>query len=267
MTASRLPLLAALALFGACAPSASTTAGGTPEADRRAAPTTARELVSRMRGDWDGRWYRTLEFRQLNTVFSAAGGEQQSEWVERQRVPKLLRIDFLAPQPNGSGIIFRNDSVYTFDAGTLARPAAQLHPLLLMSADVYALPVDSTVAALGRLAIDTTLLRRDTWESRPVYVVGAAAGDSTTSQFWVDAERMLLVRLVNQQTNASGRQVSTDYHFSYQDVDGFPVPSEILFVRGGRPFYRERYVDVRANVPVDDALFEPAQWSQGVPPS
>ena len=264
MSASRIPLLAALALLVACAPSTSTPAGGTPAAARRAEPTTPRELVARMRGDWDGRWYHTLEFRQVNTVFGATG-EQQSEWYERQRVPKMLRIDFLAPQPNGSGIVFRNDSVYTFDAGTLARSTEQLHPLLLLSADVYALPVDSTVAALGRLAIDTTILRRDTWDSRPVYVVGAPAGDSTSSQFWVDAERMLLVRLVNQQASASGRRASTDYRFSYQDVDGFAVPSEILFVRGGRPFYRERYVEVRANTPVDDALFEPAQWTQGVP--
>lgn len=266
MTASRLPILAALALLGACAPAATTGAGGTPDAARRAAPTTARQLVARMHDDWAGRWYGTLEFRQLNTTF-AAGGEQQSEWVERQRVPRLLRIDFVAPQPNGSGIIFRNDSVYTFDAGTLARSAAQLHPLLLLSADVYALPVDSTVDALGRLAIDTTVLRRDTWESRPVYVVGAAEGDSATSQFWVDAERMLLVRLVHQQATPSGRRVSTEYRFTYQDVGGFAVPSEILFVRDGRPFYRERYVDVRVDVPVDDALFDPALWSQGVPPS
>ncbi|HEU4631087.1 MAG TPA: hypothetical protein VFS08_15150 [Gemmatimonadaceae bacterium] len=264
MTVSRILLLAALAPLVACAPATQAPAGGTPAAP--AAPTTARELVARMRGDWEGRWYRTLEFRQLNTVFASAG-EQESEWIERQRVPKLLRIDFIAPQPNGSGIIFRNDSVYTFDAGALARSAEQLHPLLLMSADVYALPVDSTVAALGRLAIDTTQLRRDTWESRPVYVVGAPAGDSTTSQFWVDAERMLLVRLVHRQTAPTGRTVSTDYRFSYQDVDGFAVPSEILFVRGGRPFYRERYVDVRPNAPVDDAVFDPALWAQGVPPS
>lgn len=267
MTVPRLPLLAALALVVACAPATSTPAGGTPDAAQRAAPTTARELVARMRGDWEGRWYETLEFRQLNTVYSSAGGEQRSEWIERQRVPKLLRIDFLAPLPNGSGIIFRNDSAYTFDAGTLARSAEQLHPLLLLSADVYALSVDSTMAALGRLAIDTTVLRRDTLESRPVYVVGAPAGDSTSSQFWVDADRMLLVRLVHRQTTTSGREVSTDYHFTYQDVDGFAVPAEILFVRGGRPFYREQYVDVRPNVPVDDALFDPAQWSQGVPRS
>jgi len=75
---------------------------------------------------------------------------------------------------------------------------------------------------------------------------------------------MLLVRLVWAQ-EAGGRTVVTDYHVTYQDVGGFAVPQEIVFLRGGRPYFRERYTDVRTNVPLDSALFDPAQWARGAP--
>ena len=265
MSRSRsLPLLTLALLAAACAPAAPVVvveSAGEPVAPP---PATARQLVERMASHWEGRWYRTLEFRQVNTSYTSQG-EQRSEWLERQRVPKRLRIDFVQPQANGSGVLYRNDSAYTFDAGAPARAVAQRHPLLLLSADVPALPADSTMAALVALGVDTARFRTDRWADRPAYVVGAAPGDSTATQFWVDADRLVLVRLVHRQTAAGGRTVSTDHHLTYQEVSGFLVPEEILFLRNGRPFFRERYTEVRPNVPVADALFDPAHWAQGVP--
>lgn len=254
------PLLA-IAL-AACAPAVQT--GG--EAAGPAEPASAATLVARMHEAWAGRFYETLVFRQQNTTYTSAG-EQTSEWLEHQRVPGLLRIDFMAPAANGSGVIYRADSAYAFDAGTLQRQAPQLHPLLLLAADVYAQPVEATLADLARLRIDTAVFRRDTWAGRAVYVVGAAAGDSTTNQFWIDAERLLLVRLIHAPPRvAQATPPATDYQLTYQTVDGFAIPQEILFRRNGRTIFRETYLDPRPNAPVDDALFDPARWAQGVPP-
>lgn len=265
MSRSRLlvPLLLLLPLVG-CAPGTAVRAGDV-EAEPDP-PRSAGDVIALMRDAYDGRWYETLEFRQRNTAFSSDGTERDAgTWLERQRVPGLLRIDFVAPQANGSGILFRADSQYVFDAGQLTQRMPLLHPLLLLSADAYALPVDSTVRLIARLGMDTATVRRGTWQGRPVHVVGAAADDSTSSQFWVDAERLLLVRLLHVQTAPNGRPVATDYHLTYQDVAGLPVPREIVFHRGGRAYFRETYLDVRPNVPVGDSLFLPAHWAQGIP--
>lgn len=252
-------------LLAACAPATAVRGGDVePEPDP---PRSARDVVALMRDAWDGRWYETLEFRQQNTAYLADGTERDAgTWLERQRVPGGLRIDFVAPQANGSGILFRADSQYVFDAGELSQRMPLLHPLLLLSADAMALPVDSTVRLVARLGIDTAAVRRDTWQGRPVHVVGAAAGDSASSQFWVDAERLLLVRLLHAQTAPNGRTVATDYHLTYQDVAGIPVPREITFHRGGRPYFRETYLDVRPDVALSDSLFLPAHWARGIPP-
>ena len=258
------PAVLPLLVLAACATGVQTsTASGVVSP---AAPVSARTLVGRMADDWEGRFYQTLTFRQQNVTYTSAG-EQQSEWFERQRVPGFLRIDFTSQTPQGSGLIYRGDSVYVFDAGRPAQSAPQPHPLLLLAADVYGRPVEQTLADLARLRIDTTVFRRDSWEGRPVWVVGAAAGDTLSNQFWIDDERMLLVRLIHRpQLVASGGPPPTDYRLSSQDVGGFAVPREIVFLRNGRPYFRETYVDARPNAPVDDAVFDPARWMEHLPP-
>lgn len=221
---------------------------------------TPRALVARMRETWNGRYFRTMSFRQKNTLYLRDGGEQASEWLEYQLVPRKLRIEFLPAEPK-NGILFRDNRQYSFTNGRLADERPLVHPLLLLSADVYALPVDTTMADLAATRIDTTRLHESTWEGRRAYVVGAAPGDTTTSQFWVDAERMLLLRLLQRNTNAQGRATVVENRFTYQDVGGVAVPKVITFLRDGRPYWREEYTDVRLNPPLDEALFDPAQWT------
>jgi hypothetical protein len=238
-------------------------ARGTPEAPaprEAAAPASARELVTRMREHWDGRFYRTLVFLQNNTRYTTTGEEEKSQWREWQQVPGRLRIQFL-PAATRSGMLFRDDTLREFGNGELARTAPQVHPLLLLSADVYALPVDRSVRALDSLHIDTTLVRADSWRGRPAWVVGAAPGDSASSQFWVDADSLLVRRIIQRVSAPTGRVLSTEFHFTYQTVDGFAVPREIVFLRDGKPFWKEEYVEARVNVPLPDGAFDPARWT------
>ena len=249
--------IAAVLVMGAAA------CARTPEPAPPPAPRpvdTPRALVARMRETWNGRYFRTMIFRQRNTLYLQSGGEQASEWVEYQSVPRKLRIEFLPAEPK-NGILFRDNRQYSFTNGRLAGEQPLVHPLLLLSADVYALPVDTTMADLASTKIDTTKLHESTWEGRRAYVVGAAAGDSTTSQFWVDAERLLLLRLIQRTTNAQGRTFVIENRFTYQDVGEVAVPKVITFLRDGRPYWREEYTDVRLNPALDDALFDPAQWA------
>jgi hypothetical protein len=222
---------------------------------------TPRALVARMRDTWGQRFYRTMTFRQKNTLYRQDGGADASEWMEYQQVPRRLRVEFLPAGPK-SGMLFRENKQFTFADGKLAGERQLVHALLLLSADVYALPVDTTMADIAALRMDTTRLSRATWEGRPAWVVGAEAGDTTTSQFWVDAERLLLVRVIQRSTNAQGRTTVSENHLTYQDVDSIPVPKVITFLRDGRPYWKEEYVEVRLNVPLDEALFDPTKWSE-----
>jgi len=138
----------------------------------------------------------------------------------------------------------------------------RVNPVMLLGGDVYANPPAETLRELQTLGIDLTKFREADWEGRRAYVVGADAGDSTSSQFWVSADSLLVLRIVESQ-KAGARVVATDYRFTkYADVGGFPVPMEILMLRDGRPVFKEEYADVRVNVDVPEVLFDPAQWAQ-----
>lgn len=260
-TAARAALLTLLAAV-ACRPGAPSP-GGAPRPDVVPAPTSARELVQQMHGRWSSRWYRSLSWTQQNT-FTTGGREQRSEWLEYQSVPGRLRIDFV-PATTNSGVLFTDNVQRTYTNGRVTDTRSLVHGLLLLSADVYALPVARTMRLLDSLRIDTTKFYA-TRGVRQMYIVGANPGDTTSSQFWVDGDSLLLRRFVQRSTSAQGRTTVADTRITYQSVDGLPVPREIVFLRNGAPYNRQEYTQVRVNPTLAPALFDPERWTSAPRP-
>jgi hypothetical protein len=155
-------------------------------------PTNGEQLIQAMQQRYAGKWYKTLTFVQT-TTFPQTG--KVETWYEAARIPGALRID-VAPVDSGRTILFRNDSIYQFKGGKLAGSKNFVHPLMVLGFDVYGQPAEATIGKLKGMGFDLSKLRTDTWQGRPVYVVGAVQGDSTTSQFWIDQERLLFVRMI-----------------------------------------------------------------------
>ncbi len=152
--------------------------------------TDGRSLVSAMRQKYSAQWYKTLSFTQNNTLYSARGGATNSQWRQHIAVPGRLRIDYL-PLSQRSGVLFDGSRVHTFDNGRAIDAQPGVNAQLLVTADVYALPLERSTQLLDSLGFDLSKLRRDAWEGQSAYVVGAAAGDSTTSQFWIDSVKLV----------------------------------------------------------------------------
>lgn len=256
---------AALALLAACA---SPTARAPV---RPVDPNSGADVVARMHARWSGRWFRSLVFTQQNTRWTRDGAEDASTWFEWLQVPGKLRIEILPTTRTGTssgvpipanGAIYTDGRVVSIADGRAARTQDQLNILLLLTADVYGQPVAESVKQLVTLGVDLTTVRRDTFETRPVWVVGAKKGDLTTPQFWIDSDRWTALRVVDRTAAVAGRPASsTEYQLrDYRDVDGVPMVHEITFVRDGQRVFRERYTSVRTNERLDSALFDPARW-------
>jgi hypothetical protein len=234
-------------------------------------PNSGADVVARMHARWAGRWFRTLAFTQQNTRWTREGAEDASTWFEWLQVPGRLRIEFLPAPRTGtsagvpipaSGAIYADGRVISIADGRAGRTQEQLNVLLLLTADVYGQPVAESVKQLVTLGVDLTTVRRDTFDTRPVWVVGAAKGNLKAPQFWIDTERWTALRVVDRPAPQQGRPApSTEYRLGdYRDVDGVPVVHEITFLRDGQRFFRERYTAVRTNERLDSALFDPARW-------
>ena len=249
---------ATLALFGAsgCVSLSSGTATVPP-------PATGTEVVQRMYAKYEGKWFQTLEFLQENTRYGANGRTDRSQWKEYMLVPGRLRIEFL-PTSGGNGAIYADGNIYSFEGGKLARTAPQLNILLVLTADVYAQPVATSIRQLTALGVDFARFRKDVWNGRSVYVVGSTgSGDLGSPQFWVDAETWAVLRVIDRaaQGSAQGPRPATEFRLSdYRMIGGVPMVHEILFLRDGQPFFKEQYTQVVLNGAIDARLFSSSQW-------
>lgn len=117
----------------------------------------------------------------------------------------------------------------------------------LLAFDVFAQNADTTIMWLDSARVRFGLARRGEWNGRGVWIVGAQAGDTASTQFWVDAEYWRVVRVIQHDPRDN---LPSDVRLtSYTELLGVPVPTRIEAWREGR------LIEVRA---VSDVVVNPA---------
>lgn len=223
-------------------------------------PPDGRQILKAMHDRYVGTWYRTLSFVQQNTATRPDGIKERSVWREYAAIPGQLRIEF-EPVDSGNGALYVKDSQFVVNADTLASATAFVHPLMVLGFDVYLDPVERTVARLERGKFDLATVHEDTWEGRPVWVVGAKAGDLRTRQFWIDQERLVFVRLLEPGQRDTTR--TSDIRFNkYRPVGRAWIAPEVAFLVDGQERWLEEYTDIRTDIPLATTLFDPRQWKK-----
>lgn len=217
------------------------------------------DLIAAMRKKYEKSWYKNTTFKQVTTDYEKDGTRKVAVWYEALSMPGRLRIDF-DPVKDGNGILFAKDTIYTLKDGKVENSRPLIHPLLLLAFDVYFLPVDQTVAKLKQLKFDLSLLREDTWQGRPVYVVGAKSGDLHSPQFWIDKQRLYFVRMFRP-AGKDGTLTSETQFNKYERLGGGWISPEVIFTIDGKTTTTEAYSEMRANVDLDDKLFDPDTWT------
>lgn len=219
---------------------------------------TTEELVQAMQQKYAKSWYKTVTFVQKTTEYDKDGKSKVSTWYEALSVPGNLRIDF-APVKDGNGILFTSGNIYSFKDGKVASSRPFVHPLLVLGFDIYKLPLTDVISALKGLKFDLSVLREDTWQNRPVYVVGAQQGDLHAPQFWIDKQNLYFVRLLRP-SGKEGVQTQETQFNKYQKLGGGWISPEVIFMIDGKTTTTEEYSEMRADVPVDSKLFDPQYW-------
>ena len=240
-------LLLALVLVAGCA---------SPRPPAELAPTDGVSLVTAMHARYAGRWYRTLSFTQ-DTVWKTEGGQRTEVWREWAALPGNLRIEMEDPLA-GPDALYARDSTFFYQDGALAGAEAARNRLLLLGFDVYTQAPTVTLRALQDEGIDLRAFRRDVWQGRPAYVLGTPA----TGEVWVEAERLLFVRLV--EPGAFGTTVRDVRFEDYVPLGGGWIAPRVEVWTGGELVFWETYREIQADVVIPAVLFEPRAWVDGV---
>jgi len=217
--------------------------------------TTTADLVSAMQKKYGKSWYKTATFVQKTTEIEPNGTRKVSIWYEALAVPGSLRIDF-TPVKDGNGILFTDNKIYFFKAGKVDSNRPFVHPLMILGFDIYRLSQADAVEKLKGLKFDLSVFREDTWQGRPVYVVGAKQGDLHAAQFWIDKKNLYFVRMIRP-AGRDGAQTQETQFNKYVKLGGGWIAPEVIFTIDGRVVTTEEYSEMRADVPLDSKLFDP----------
>jgi len=217
-------------------------------------PASGADVLRAMHDRYASTWYSTISFTQATTRRTRADSLIHETWYEAAKLPGRLRID-LGVQDGAHVLLFNGDSTFAKFTGYPVHRSPGRNPLLILGFDVYKQPIERTMALLQIEGFDLATVHTDTLDGHPVYVVGAPAGDSTSKQFWVDRDKLIVVRLL---TTGQAPAIVSDVRFTdYQAIAGGWIAMHVTVTEGGRLMQEERYSNVRANPPLDDALFDP----------
>ena len=218
-------------------------------------PANGDAVIRAMHDRYARTWYHTLSFTQKTTRRTPADTMAIETWRERAMIPGYLRID--VERASGKlAIVYAGDSLFVWRGDSTLTRAATRNILLVIGFDVYRQPAETTLAVLEAEHFPMTPVREDTWEGRPVYVMGAAAGDLHSHQLWIDKDRLLFVRGIQPDERDTTKTVDMRFD-NYVKVPAGWLSELVEVYRDGKLAQREEYSDVRTNVPIDPQIFLP----------
>ncbi len=204
-------------------------------------------------------WYDTLTFTQKSTTYNPDGTTKVETWYEAALLPGKLRID-IGPPNDGNGYVMVDGTCDDHQGWQGNWNAAAGEYAASPRFDVYRQEPQTTIDVVKGQGYDLTKLREDTWEGHPVYVVGADKGDLQSRQFWVEKDTLLFVR--EMEPSRSDPKTVDDIRFTdYRKLGGGWVAARVEVHADNKMVFSEEYSDIRANVKLDPAVFDPSQFN------
>lgn len=249
MRLSRLPSILLLAAACQAAPPAQGTAETAPGRPAIASAGDILALVAASHADAPS----TAAFTQVNVITLPSGNITQ-----RQRVlvdaPDRMRVDNL-PVSGRTGAIYTGSRAISFSAGRRVAGTDDRNALLLLGFGVFRQPAAASLSALAALGVRTSVIRQATFQGSPVWVVGAAPGDTTANQVWFDSERWLPVRFIQSQ-RVGTRTLLSDTRYSGHAAPAPTVPRTIEVYRDGRRVLSGSVDGLRVGLALTAATFD-----------
>jgi hypothetical protein len=217
------------------------------------------DLLRAMHDRYESGWYETLTFTQKSTTYKPDGTSSSETWYEALLLPGRLRID-IAPPTSGNGYLLADGKVTIFKDGKESESRPLVNILLVLGFDVYRQPPQTTADVVKSEGYDLNKIHEETWQGQPAYVVGAATGDLTSKQFWVEKNRLLFLRVI--EPSRGDPKKMDDIRFTdYRKLASGWVAARVEVYSENRKVFSEDYSDIQSNIKLDPAVFDPARFN------
>jgi outer membrane lipoprotein-sorting protein len=220
-------------------------------------PRNGLEVIGGMRWAHPSLALRSLAFTVTTTQYA------DSTTVNRSRVyaalPGKLRVEQLPS--SRSGYVRDRQRLAVFERGRRVSTHNRVDLSALLAYDIFAQSIDTTIMWLDSARVRFGLVRRDELDGRAVWVVGAPEGDTTSAQFWVDAERWRVLRVIQREARTP-TEISDLRFTDYTVLLDVPVPTRIRWYRAGKLVQQEEVTNLVANPSLPSRAFDLARWRQ-----
>lgn len=212
-----------------------------------------------MKKRYQGKWFNAFTFVQKTVRYKKDGQPGDTAlWYEAIRYPNNFRIDFGHPK-KGNSVVFNADSAYRFQKGKLTNTRYDPQYFLLLKGGLYHRKLKECLQILKKGGYATHLFHQNTYNGRPVYVIGANKGDLKTPQFWIDQQHFYIVRRT--QKISKGRVLDVQYT-KHKATGGGWVEQIVRFEVDGRLVQIEEYTKIDTSPHLTKDLFDPAKYGQ-----
>ena len=218
-----------------------------------ALPPSGRDIVKKMHDRYAGKWYHSFTFTQTTQVYRNDSLRSTQTWHEFIRLPDRFRMDF-GPADSGNAVIFRGDSAYRFRSFQLKSTSISNNEgLIFLLGGMFFYSFDQVCHILSdSLHFDLTAAREDNWQGHPVYVVGKEG----SNQLWIDQQNLCPLRMIKTDDKMDAR------FDDWQPFAGGFSETKCAFYINGKLAQTETYHDCKANIPLEDKIFDPSQLNR-----
>jgi outer membrane lipoprotein-sorting protein len=213
------------------------------------------EILKKMHDRYAGKWYKTFSFNQTTEIYRNDSLQRSETWYENIKFPYDFRIDFGNPD-SGNAVIFKNDSSYSFIKSQKAGVRPNDDDLLFLLGGMYFYPSDAVTVKMKSFGYDLDKFHKDIWKGMPVYVIGANKNQDSVNQIWIEKENFSPVRLLKYKNNTKEEALFENH----VKLDGGFTETLVYFYINDKLIQVEKYHDLRANVEIDSAIFDPENF-------
>ena len=254
---SRVAAFGLLTLLAACGVGAGRTPGVSSPAHEPMTPRNGLEVIGAMRRAHPSRDLRTLAFTLTTTDYRTAS-ERSTRARAHARLPGQFRVTQL-PSRGRNGYVRDRQRLTVFESGNAVAIRNRVDLATLLAFDLFAQSIDTTIMWLDSARVRFGLARRDESDGRRVWVVGAMEGDTTSLQFWVDAEQWRVLRVIQRDPRAPADILDIRFTEFTEFLD-IPVPTRSTTYRNGALTLTQEVSDVAVNPSLPSGAFDLTRW-------
>jgi hypothetical protein len=221
------------------------------------APIGSRDVLKKMHDRFAGKWYKTFSFNQTTEVYQNDSLKKTETWYENIQFPGNFRIDFGNPD-SGNAVIFKNDSSYIFKTGKLVNVREDPNDLLFLLGGLYFYPFDQVPAKMTSFGYALDKFHEDSWKGESVYVIGAAKGEDSVNQIWIEKKNYSPVRMLKFENKIKEEALFEDH----VPLDGGFTETLVHFFVNDKLVQVEKYHDLRGNIEMNSAIFDPVHFTR-----